>query len=272
MARAYNVARPITGDMRCAFLDLDGTVIRTDYGRYLIGVPSKLLVKKGAARDESEAYLLFRRRVREIIKDQILAGNYVKAFDWDFVINEALSSFGVEDRVDPLALLLKSVEDGRTKPYEDAIPAIRELRKNRRVCVMTGGLSKYQLVLMERLGITKEFDDVITTDRLGILKVRPEAFHKAMKECECDEAFHVGDSLSHDIFGAKSAGIKAVLVAREWEDLSGWDPLERPLVAMKRSMLMKKMSRDIMNGIIEVKVPDAIVLTLKELPPLARVL
>ncbi len=263
---------PVTGDMKCALLDLDGTIIMTDYDRYLIGIPSKLLLKRKITNNEREAHRLFKLRVREIIKEQILSGNYIRAFDWDFVINRALSSFGIEERVSPLNLLIKSIEDGRTRPYEDAIPAVRELRKSRKVCVMTGGLSKYQLTIMEKLGIREEFDDVITTDRLGVLKVRPEAFHRALKECNCDEAFHVGDSLSHDIFGAKSAGIKAILIARDWKDLSDLSPMERPRAAMRMSLIMEKMSRDIMNGIIEVKVPDAIVLTLKELPPLARLL
>ncbi len=258
--------------MKCALLDLDGTLIKTDYRKYLIEIPSKLLISWRVFSDEEKAFRAFRARVREIIREQILSENYIRAFDWDYVINEALKSFGVEERLNALSLLMQALEDGRTRLYDDALPVVRELRKRRKVCVMTGGLSKYQVPIMERIGIIDEFDDVITTDRLGVLKIRPEAFLRAMSLCKCDKAFHVGDSISHDIFGAKSAGLGAILVARDWSILSGLHPLERPLEALRMGLIREKMMRDIVGDVIELKIPDAIVINLRELPPLCDVL
>ncbi len=258
--------------MRCAFLDLDHTVIKTGYRQYLIGRPSLLLSRKLSI-PEDEAVRILREKVREIMREKILEEDYLHAFDWDVVIPEALRQLGVEvSEFDALSLLLEAVRSGATSVYPDSVEAIKELKRYRKVCLMTGGLSKYQDVILTELGIRGLFDAILTTDRLGVLKVRPEAFTKAMKICGCSDAFHTGDSPSHDVAGAKGAGLPAFLMVRELNHLRDVDPIERVGLLLKSGYLQDLMKKDILYGFIpeEMMVPDAVVVELREVVSLSR--
>ncbi len=254
--------------MRCAFLDLDHTIIRTGYREYLLGKPAEVLSR---SRDISreEAIRLLREKVREIMRERILLGDYLHAFDWDTILPRAMSMLGVEmdEQFDALSLLLDAVRSGSTSIYEDSIETVRALKRRYKVCVMTGGLSKYQDVILRELGIYDLFDSILTTDRLGYLKVRPEAFRVAMNICNCRGAFHIGDSPSHDIAGAKQAGLLAFLIAREWKELKPYDPFSRVDKALKEGLLQEKMREDILYGYVpeNLMIPHAILIELREI-------
>ncbi len=258
--------------MRCAFLDLDHTVIKTGYREYLIGRPARLLSRRlGVPGDE--AILALREKVREIMREKILNGDYLHAFDWDVVIPEALRRLGLRtSEFDALSLLLEAVRSGATSVYPDSVEAIQELRRDHKVCLMTGGLSKYQEAILSELGIRNMFDAVLTTDRLGVLKVRPEAFTKAMEICGCSAAFHTGDSPSHDVAGAKGAGLAAFLMVRELNHLREVDPFKRVDLLLKSGYLRDLMKKDILYGFIpeEMMIPDAVVVELREVVSLSR--
>ncbi len=258
--------------MKCAFLDLDHTVIKTSYRQYLIGKPAELIARKLDITHEKAVHLL-RGKVREIMREKILSEEYQHAFDWDTVLPEAMSRLGIRvSEFNALALLLEAVKSGATSVYEDSVRTIRVLKRDHRVYAMTGGLSKYQDIILRELGIYDLFDAVLTTDRLGYLKVRPEAFRVAIEKCGCDQAFHTGDSPSHDVAGAKQAGLPAFLMVREWIYLKPYDPLTRVGVALQEGLLQKKMREDILYGYIpeDLMMPDAIIVELKELIPLVR--
>ncbi len=258
--------------MRCAFLDLDHTVIRAGYREYLIGRPARLVSERRGIPLE-EAVRALREKVREVMRERILSGDYLHAFDWDVVIPEALRLLGVEVRgFRALPLLIEAVKSGATAPYPDSIEAVERLRDDHRVCLMTGGLSKYQDVILRELGMEDLFDRVLTTDRLGVLKVRPEAFIRAINMCGCSSAFHTGDSPSHDVAGARGAGLPAFLMVREWVNLRGMDPVLRVEEARRRGLLSDLMRRDILYGFIpeDMMVPDAIVVELTEVVELSR--
>ncbi len=258
--------------MKCAFLDMDNTLVKTGYREYLVGVPAKYLADKMSIEHE-KAISLLRSKVREIMREKIISGDYLLAFDWDYIIPEALKKFGVEIKeFNALSLLLSAVENGATYVYEDTIDAIEEMRERYVIGIVTGGLSKYQDAILDRLGIRELFDYILTTDRLGYLKVRPEAFWEAMRICGCTKAFHVGDSLSHDVGGGKAAGIPVLLMARKWSWLRQYDPFQRVTIAINKSVLREEMSKDILYGYIpeELMIPDAIVIEMGEVPSIAR--
>ncbi len=260
--------------MRCAFLDLDHTIIKTGYRQYLIGKPARLISEKLEI-ELDDAINILRGKVREIMREKIISGDYLHAFDWDVIIPEALSRLGInmdQKDFDALSLLLEAVRGGATSIYPDSIEAIEKLRNDHKVCVMTGGLSKYQIKILEELGIRELFDGIITTDRLGVLKIRPEAFRRAMNLCECGKAFHVGDSPSHDIAGARGAGLPAFLIIREWTHLKSIDPLFRVKLALERGLLKELMRKDMLYGFLpeNLMIPDAILVELMEINELVK--
>jgi putative hydrolase of the HAD superfamily len=70
--------------------------------------------------------------------------------------------------------------------------------------------------VLERTGLRPLVDAVVISAELGVAKPDPAIFRAALGRlgAPADGAVHVGDSLEHDVAGARAAGLEAVLVAR----------------------------------------------------------
>jgi putative hydrolase of the HAD superfamily len=70
--------------------------------------------------------------------------------------------------------------------------------------------------VLERTGLRPLVDAVVISAELGVAKPDPAIFRAALDRlgAAADSAVHVGDSLEHDVAGARAAGLEAVLVAR----------------------------------------------------------
>jgi putative hydrolase of the HAD superfamily len=70
--------------------------------------------------------------------------------------------------------------------------------------------------VLERTGLRPLVDAVVISAELGVAKPDPAIFRAALDRlgAPADGAVHVGDSLEHDVAGARAAGLDAVLVAR----------------------------------------------------------
>ncbi len=94
--------------------------------------------------------------------------------------------------------------------------------------------------ILDKYSLRGFFDVILISGAINKRKPSPEVFEKALKTLDVDapESVFVGDMLGLDIRGAKSVGMKSILIAR------------RPL-----------------DGPLDYK-PDYIIKDLKELPPL----
>jgi putative hydrolase of the HAD superfamily len=70
--------------------------------------------------------------------------------------------------------------------------------------------------VLERTGLRGLVDAVVISAELGVAKPDPAIFRAALERlgAGAEGAVHVGDSLEHDVAGARAAGLEAVLVAR----------------------------------------------------------
>jgi putative hydrolase of the HAD superfamily len=80
-------------------------------------------------------------------------------------------------------------------------------------------LSNWDVALPEVLheaGV-RHIDAVLTSAQVGAAKPDPEIFHAALAlaAVPAGQALHVGDSLEHDVAGARAAGVAAVWLRRE---------------------------------------------------------
>jgi putative hydrolase of the HAD superfamily len=79
--------------------------------------------------------------------------------------------------------------------------------------------------VLRETGLRERLDGVVTSAEVGASKPAPELFAAALRVAGAapTEAIHVGDSLSEDVAGARAAGIRAVLLAREhpWRGAGG---------------------------------------------------
>jgi putative hydrolase of the HAD superfamily len=70
--------------------------------------------------------------------------------------------------------------------------------------------------VLERTELRALVDAVVISAELGVAKPDPAIFRAALGRlgASADGAVHVGDSLEHDVAGARAAGLEAVLVVR----------------------------------------------------------
>jgi putative hydrolase of the HAD superfamily len=108
------------------------------------------------------------------------------------------------------------LESIRFEPYPDSAPALRELRERGLALVVVSNWDCSLRDVLARAGLGPLLDGVVTSAEAGARKPAPALFEAALRVAGCDaaDALHAGDSLAHDVEGARAAGIRAVLVDR----------------------------------------------------------
>jgi putative hydrolase of the HAD superfamily len=131
------------------------------------------------------------------------------------------------DRLDHDAVRAAMLASLSFTPFPDAVPALRALRERGLKLVVA---SNWDCSLPERLdgaGLGELLDGAVSSAVAGEAKPGAAVFREALRLAgvEADEALHVGDSLLNDVEGARAAGVRAVLLARDGEP-----PAEVPAV------------------------------------------
>jgi putative hydrolase of the HAD superfamily len=100
-------------------------------------------------------------------------------------------------------------------PFPDVAPALSALRDHGLVVVSNWDCSLPDW--LQRAGLLEHVDAVVTSAEVGAAKPDSAIFERALDvaRAEPGEAVHVGDSLENDVAGARAAGIRSVLVARD---------------------------------------------------------
>jgi len=115
------------------------------------------------------------------------------------------------------------------KLYPDTIMLLSSLKDMGLKLGLVSNASSHTViaVIIERLNIARFFDAVVTSAQLKLRKPKPEIYKKALESLGVDpsEAVMVGDTVKGDIGGAKSLGMKAILIKRaESKKEEGPDP------------------------------------------------
>jgi putative hydrolase of the HAD superfamily len=71
--------------------------------------------------------------------------------------------------------------------------------------------------VLERTGLAPRLDAVVVSAEIGVAKPDPEPFRIALERlgAAAADALHAGDRLDEDVAGARAAGVRPVLVARD---------------------------------------------------------
>jgi putative hydrolase of the HAD superfamily len=114
---------------------------------------------------------------------------------------------------DVLGALLAAI---RFRAYPEVPDVLARLRAGgaRLAVVSNWDVSLHDV--LERTGLRGLVDAVVISAELGVAKPDPAIFRAALDRlgAAAEGAVHVGDSLEHDVAGARAAGLEAVLVAR----------------------------------------------------------
>lgn len=95
----------------------------------------------------------------------------------------------------------------------------------------TNMTADYQYAKLDRLGLLRYVDFMVTSEEAGVEKPEPKFFDLCVKKagCSAGECVFIGDNLAYDVLGAKQAGLHPV-----W--LCPVTPQEEPPAARIRSL------------------------------------
>lgn len=105
----------------------------------------------------------------------------------------------------------------RFRAYSDASPALSEWRERGLRLVVASNWDISLHGVLDRVGLGRLLDGVVTSAEVGARKPAPAIFAQALgiAGVPADEAIHVGDTVEEDVRGARAAGIEAVLLQRD---------------------------------------------------------
>jgi len=103
-----------------------------------------------------------------------------------------------------------------SEPYPDAFAILDLAKMSFKLVLLSDGFSRWQRAKLEKIGLSSAFDAIITSEDLGINKVNPEAYVRALDllEIQPHDTVTVGDLLRSDVLSPQSVGIRGILLAR----------------------------------------------------------
>lgn len=111
------------------------------------------------------------------------------------------------------------------QPCPDALPLLQRLAERFHLSVLTNGAPAMQRAKVAATGLSPFFQQIFVGGEFTRGKPDPSIFHAALKKAGCrpDQAVHIGDSLMHDIAGARAVGIHSVWLNRKGLNLADLD-------------------------------------------------
>lgn len=143
-------------------------------------------------------------------------------FDWwEKIVRDTFAALGVLEqfsRFDQFYFELYS-SFATAQPwivYDDVIPALEYWQSQG---VELGIISNFDTRLykvLQQLQLKQFFTSITISSRVGAAKPDSKIFLEALGRHQClpEAAWHIGDSLEEDYYGARSVGIKAFLIKR----------------------------------------------------------
>lgn len=100
--------------------------------------------------------------------------------------------------------------------FDDTLPALAEVKKRGIKTGLISNIEKNMNDVLQKLGISPKLDIVVTSIDAGSAKPQPEIFRYALQKAgvEAGEAIYVGDQYGVDMKGAKTVGMKGILLDR----------------------------------------------------------
>ncbi len=149
------------------------------------------------------------------------------------VLREELPAY-VAQALPPQRLAAAMLAALRFSVYPDAAPALAGLRSRGLRLVVVSNWDVSLPEVLARAGLAELLDGVVTSAGVGAPKPDPAIFAVALALAgvAAHEAIHVGDSPTHDVAGARAAGIEPVLLRRAGTEAAHiGEPEGRPVAA-----------------------------------------
>lgn len=192
---------------KAVFFDIDDTLYDTSgFAKLARKAAINVMIDAGLPLSSDEAYKL----LREIIKEK--GSNYDKHFN---ILTKQV--FGEEK---PLLIALgmityHNVKFALLRLFPETMPTLIYLKsQGYHLGVISNGITIKQWEKLIRLGLHHFFDEVITSEEVGVEKPHEEIFQQALDRmgCKAGNSIMIGNKFTEDILGAINIGMHAILV------------------------------------------------------------
>jgi len=211
--------------IKVVFLDLGNTLVTGGGGDRIVFEKSltklvELARLRGYEVDSEmlRARFVEQRDLHDELREKFLIEIHMKSW-----LGQLLSS-ACSRKIDEglLKCAMQALVEARTRHatfYREVPSALQELKKlNYRLAVISNTSSEEVIHrVLGKLQLNAFFELVLTSAEFGVRKPYPGIFLFALKKLRVSpsESVFVGDSLKHDILGAKSIGMRTVLLDRK---------------------------------------------------------
>lgn len=239
------------------FFDLDSTLVENHFSRKVV---SQLLAPI-AAQSGLTIRELAQALGQENTRRQMADPDNPLTMDWQDILHTLAAQYNValDGVLDDLWVQHALAED--IEVLDEAHAVLTKLKaEGKHLVIATKGLSKYQLPVLQAVGLLDLFDAILTPDRTGFLKTTEAYFDAYRREHPAELYIHIGDHYFDDVICAKRNGFASVLRA-PIEALRDLDAFERPTQIHAHKDAISTYPQEGTQV-----VPDAVILSLQELP------
>lgn len=211
------------------FIDVDNTIIEGPFESVVFPIVfSEISEKSGLGIDEIRRLVVAENLDRQR-NPKIPA---VVAMDWDDIIRTVAARLGIRVAVSVVDILRSHAYPPYSNILDDAQNVLRLISQpHRAIVAATKGLRKYQFPILDALGLTSLFTDVLTPDVNNALKTEIRFYGKWPNLTKLQ--ISVGDHYEDDVVAPKMFGFKAIWLPNRQEknnELKSIHPLARPFV------------------------------------------
>ncbi len=212
---------------KAVFFDIDDTLYDTSgFASLARKAAINVMIDAGLPLSSDEAYKL----LRQIIKEK--GSNYDKHFN---ILTKQV--FGEEK---PLLIALgmityHNVKFALLRLFPETMSTLIYLKsQGYHLGVISNGITIKQWEKLIRLGLHHFFDEVITSEEVGVAKPDERIFQQALDKmgCKARNSIMIGNKFSEDIIGAINIGMDAILVNSKLTE-------EEKLLLEKRNIELK---------------------------------
>jgi putative hydrolase of the HAD superfamily len=144
-------------------------------------------------------------REEKVSKEVLRYGRLKDTFDQ---LNYAVS----DDLIHLLSEEYINVLPSNNYLFDGTIELLEYLQPKYELHIITNGFDEVQDLKLEKSGIKKYFNQIITSESVGVKKPNPKVFEFALAKANANanNSVMIGDSLEADIMGALNCGISSI--------------------------------------------------------------
>ncbi|PQJ79217.1 YjjG family noncanonical pyrimidine nucleotidase [Polaribacter porphyrae] len=153
-------------------------------------------------------------REEKVTKKELRYQRLKKAFD---AINYTIS----DDLIDKLAIEYIDCLPHFKNLFDGTFEILEYLKEKYKLHIITNGFEEIQTIKMKSSNILHYFDEIITSESVGVKKPNPKVFNYALQSANAtpQNSIMIGDSIEADIEGALNVGLTAIHCNFENEDI-----------------------------------------------------